>query len=189
MALRVVSYNAYGMPYTSVRGERVREAARRIGGMSPGLVAMQEVWMEEDAQAVRAILAEAGLPHSASVASTAPAAVGGSGLLIASAWPIDDVHFTSFTLGRRPHTPWHLDWMSRKGVLRATVHAPWGEMILATTHMQADYLTASYQPVRIAQALQVADAPGARDPGSPLDPGATSRGPPRRIERLPPRTP
>ncbi len=134
---------------------------RRIGPalarLRPNIVLLQELWSEADAELVMRALAEAGLTHEVHGASARFAAFGSSGLLIAADRPLHDVDTLEYELGRWPHTPYHLDWLSRKAVLLAAVDTPGGRLLLANTHWQAAYRTGNYAPVRVAQALELCD--------------------------------
>jgi endonuclease/exonuclease/phosphatase family metal-dependent hydrolase len=162
MRLRVLSFNTWSVPWISDQREaRVRRVGQAIAELAPDVVALQEVWTDEDARSIAAALATSGLPHVRYFASSAPVGFGSAGLLIASVHPLADVAYQPFTLGARPHTPWHLDWVASKGVIRARIDTPIGALTIANTHLQASYRTGNYVPVRIGQMLQISDFVGA----------------------------
>ncbi|MGE3671282.1 MAG: endonuclease/exonuclease/phosphatase family protein [Polyangiaceae bacterium] len=157
-ALRVVSWNVWGVPFVSdSREARMRRIGPAIANLRPNVVLLQELWDEADARLVVSDLAAAGLRYQVHDASVRFAAFGCSGLLIAADRPLHDVARLDYELGRWPHTPYHLDWLSRKAALAATIDTPSGKLLLVNTHWQAAYRTGNYAPVRVAQSLELAD--------------------------------
>jgi hypothetical protein len=77
--------------------------------------------------------------------------------LIASRYPIRDFRFRRFTQGRHPHVPWHVDYMSGKGVAQVKVDTPVGPITLGATHLQASYGSKDYVFVQMHQALEAAE--------------------------------
>lgn len=154
----LLSYNVWAVPYgiSPNIDARLQAIATEIVRRGPDLVALQELWRPEDAEAVGARLTEAGYQHH----HFGPGAGGpdddkGSGLFIASRWPISEVSFEAFTAGHTPHIPWHVDWMANKGVAAVRVQSPVGPVVVADTHLQATYLTGNYNFVQMAQALSL----------------------------------
>ena len=168
-ALRLVSFNVWGVPLISPsRAERIERIVPAIAELEPNVVALQEAWTEEDARHLRGALIEAGLKHVEHFASDALAAYGSAGLLVASDTPMSNVQFVPFDLGRRPHTPWHVDWIGTKGALRVTLETGVGPVEFVTAHLQASYLTGDYVPTRLGQALSLSDLIGTRAGPRPL---------------------
>jgi endonuclease/exonuclease/phosphatase family metal-dependent hydrolase len=156
LELTVVSYNVWGVPMVSPdREARIEEIARRLTELDADVVALQELWVPEDATLIAARLADAGLPHHHRFSSH-PAGQSESGLFIASRYPIDEVRFEAFRAGTTPYIPWHLDWMARKGVGVVRLKTPAGPFVLANTHFQASYAVGDYSFVQLSQALQLA---------------------------------
>ncbi|MEQ8274577.1 MAG: endonuclease/exonuclease/phosphatase family protein [Deltaproteobacteria bacterium] len=150
--LRVLTYNIWGIPLiTPARAERVEAIGRAIAEVEPDLVALQEVWMERDAMELTRALERAGLPHVRHFATTFP---GGSGLLVASRYPIERDHFRKYSQGQVPHTPWHLDWIAGKGAAVVEVRTPTGPVRFSATHLQAGYGSDEYVPVQLSQMLE-----------------------------------
>ena len=93
--LTVVSYNVWGVPMVSPdRQARIAEIARRLAALDADLIALQELWVPEDAQRIGAALADAGLPHQQRF-GTSPETQSESGLFIASRYPIEDAQSAS----------------------------------------------------------------------------------------------
>lgn len=154
----LLSYNVWAVPYgiSPNIDARLQAIATEIVRRGPDLVALQELWRPRDADAVGARLAEAGYQHH----HFGPGAGGpdddkGSGLFIASRWPISEVSFEAFSAGHTPHIPWHVDWMANKGVAAVRVQSPVGPIVVADTHLQATYQTGNYDFVQMAQALSL----------------------------------
>ncbi len=154
--LRVVDLNAWGVPFRHAHDELLGRLAERITELRPDIVALQEVWFEEDANALAAALRRGGLTHVHHRATNEVMAYDSSGLLIASRHPITAIAFHQFRAGRSPSLPWHPDWFSGKGVLLATIRTPRGEVEVANLHLHADYEGVSYADVRMAQAVEAA---------------------------------
>src|SRR5687768_9165156 len=112
--LRVLTYNVWGVPViTPLRTERMTRIPAKIAELRPDVVAIQEAWTEEDAAILIEGLAQAGLTYTERHSPEWPDQ---NGLLIASRYPMRDFHFVRYSQGRHPHVPWHVDYMSGKGV-------------------------------------------------------------------------
>lgn len=154
--VRVISMNLWGVPGAPDRAARMKAFGPAVAALRPHLVALQEVWLGDDQDAVLRGLAAAGLVH----ARRFPGPRFGSGLLVASVWPLAGERFTPFDLGGKPHAPWHGDWWGGKGVAVLRVATPHGQLLVADTHLHASYGTDEYLPTQVAQALQVGEAVG-----------------------------
>ena len=63
--LKVLTYNIWGIPIiTPARSARVEAIGDAIAELAPDLVTLQEVWLEEDAEALRGALEKIGLVHT-----------------------------------------------------------------------------------------------------------------------------
>ena len=120
--LRVVSYNAWGVPLSSALGKRFRELPTAIVGFEPDIVCLQEVWGSSFRK--KLVL---GLGHGFHVAKST-----GGGLMVASRFPIVAEKFTAFpdfeglALEER---------IARKGLLEIVLDTPRGPLRVATTHL------------------------------------------------------
>jgi len=153
--LRVLTYNVWGVAWiTPMRTERMMRIPEKIAELQPDIVAIEEAWTDEDAAILIAGLSQAGLTH---VERHSPAWPDQNGLLIASRYPLRDFHFKRFTQGHHPHVPWHVDYMSGKGVARVKVDTPVGPVFFAATHLQASYGSNDYIFVQMHQALEAAE--------------------------------
>lgn len=165
--VRVVSYNAYLVPVTApARAQRLEALPAKLSELRPDVVMLQEVWAEADSASLERSFREQGLAHVRRSASARPFAYGGAGLLLASRFPISADTLHGFELGRRPHTPYHLDWIGKKGAQDVRIETPLGPVRFVNTHLQASYATGDYESVRVAQSLELAD--WLRDDSLPL---------------------
>lgn len=156
LQVRVVCLNTWGVPFSSRLAARVAKLGPELARLRPQIVCLQEVWREEDGAALIEALAAAGLPH----AHHWKEGFVGSGLLIASAWPLREVTFRPFALAGKAHKPWHGDWYARKGVALVSLETPIGPLLVADTHLHARYGSDEYLPVQITQAAEVVEVIG-----------------------------
>ena len=155
LPLRVLSFNAWGIWMVSpAREARIEAMGPAIAALAPDVVAMQEVWVDEDAERLADALARAGLPHSQRFYSTWP---GNSGLLIASRYPIERAEFVEYAEGTYPDIPWHVDWLAGKGMARVRLRTPAGPVDVASTHVQAAYGSRRYELIQLSQLLEGAE--------------------------------
>jgi endonuclease/exonuclease/phosphatase family metal-dependent hydrolase len=166
LTVKVLSYNVWGVPYIAPeRAERIEEIGRQVAELAPDLVAMQEVWDPRDAELLGGPMAAAGLTHTHLFGSHDQS----SGLWIASRYPIEQVHFEPFELGKKVYIPWHVDYMAEKGLAVVRVTTPVGPLVLANTHLQAPYSVGNYDYLQMAQAMQAADTLFPVGAGAPPD--------------------
>jgi endonuclease/exonuclease/phosphatase family metal-dependent hydrolase len=147
-----VTWNVWGVPAITTRlDERMAALPDAILGLDPDIVVLQELWTKEHAESVAKRFGERGLPDSQWFASER----GATGLFLASKLPLRAGTFRPFSLGRIPHSLWHLDWLVEKGVAGAVLTTPLGELRVEATHLQAQYRTDRYAAERLAQAVEV----------------------------------
>lgn len=154
LSLRVVTWNVWDVPIVATNtAERMARIVPALATLEPDLVALQEVWVEEDAAILIDDLHAAGLLYTHHYRGEGMKC----GLLIASRYPFRDLGFHPFVLGTTSHVPWHIDWNADKGIARVRVQTPIGEVDFADTHMQASYGPGGYLSVRLGQAVEVAE--------------------------------
>ena len=122
----------------------------------PDVVCLQELWEPHHSELVSRRLAAHGFREFRRFDGPR----GRSGLFVASRWPLRDGAFRPFSIGRMPHSLWHLDWMVEKGVGDVLVQTPLGALRLENTHLQAQYRTDGYAAERLAQAVDLHARPG-----------------------------
>ena len=150
--LRVLTWNVWGVPaITSHLDERMAALPNAIATLGPDIVLLQELWEPRHAESVGRKLGEHGFRHARRFETPA----GATGLFVASKFPLGAGAFRSFSLGRMPHSLWHLDWMVEKGLANVVVETPLGALRIENTHLQAQYRTDRYGPERLAQAAEI----------------------------------
>lgn len=149
----MVSWNVWGLPWgiSDAREARIERIAPAILALKPDLVCLQEVWVEEDGALLAAAFAEAGLTHCVHASD----GLLGSGLLIASRYPIKSERFEAFESTGKLHKVWHGDAWARKGALEVRVETPLGGLRVVSTHLHARYGSDEYLSVQLAQAAQL----------------------------------
>ncbi len=146
--------------------ERMAAIADALPKLAPDLLAFQEVWTDASRDTLVAGARAAGLQsiwHP-------PATTGSGGLLIASRFPLTEVHFEAYRARGFPERIQHSDYWGGKGFVRARVETPEGAVVFANTHLHANYALPGdvdeYVGVRTAQLVQLAS--GLRDTPAPL---------------------
>jgi len=155
-SLRVVTWNVWGIPEVVAPhlDARIAAVAPALAELEPDVVALQEVWESEHAELLVEAFREHGLVHSLHVGGDGREA----GLLVASRHPIRERAFHPYSMGGVPLVPWHADFAVDKGVTLVEVDAPCGRVVVANTHLQANYGALPYQAVRLSQAVELARA-------------------------------
>ncbi len=156
VSLKIVTFNIQDIYIVSTdRAERMYAIAEKLSTLDPDIVGFQESFVKKD----RRILTEklknnSRLQHH----QYYPSRVGGSGLLISSAFPIIEEAFVRF----RDSNPFYKitegDWWAGKGVALARIELPDGNGLVDfyNTHAQADYGSSTYRIVRKNQMSQLA---------------------------------
>jgi len=154
--LRVVTFNIQDLlVVASDHEERMAAIARKLGELDPDIVGFQESFIEEHRQVLLAGLREhTRLDHF----QYYPSAKMGSGLLTASAYPIDEVFFHRFTGSNPWWKVWEGDYWAGKGVSLARIELPGGRLVdFYNTHAQADYGVEANRLVRQGQMRELAE--------------------------------
>ena len=129
MELRVLTYNIWGIPViTPSRRARVDGMAAAIAKLDPHMIALQEVWIDDDAAQLARELSGLGFRYSHRFPTE-------SGLLVVSKYPMGNPRFDRYRAGQYPHNPLHVDWMAEKGVGLVTVHTLLGEVDFVCTYL------------------------------------------------------
>ncbi len=153
--LKLITYNiadAYG--FTSNRTERVTAIAKRLCELDPDIVGIQEAFIQKDRDLLYTELAPSRLKHHVRF----PSATLGNGLLILSAFPIEEAYFWRFTRAGHWWAVWEGDWWAGKGVGLARLRLPGGGVVdFYNTHAQAQRGGSPYNlDARKAQLIEMA---------------------------------
>jgi len=152
LRFRVVTWNVWGVPVITPRlDERMEAIPDAVAALEPDVVCLQELWEPRHSELVSKRLAAHGFRDFRRFDGQR----GRSGLFVASRWPLRGGAFRPFSIGRMPHSLWHLDWMVEKGVGDVLVQTPLGALRLENTHLQAQYRTDGYAAERLAQAVEI----------------------------------
>lgn len=135
LTLKIVTYNiADAYLFTGNREERMRAIAGKLIELDADLVGLQEAFVEADRDILLGALAGSKLHHH----MLFPGATVGNGLLILSAFPIQEAFFHRYQHSNPWYKLWQGDWWAGKGVGLARVMLPNGAIIdFFTTHAQA----------------------------------------------------
>jgi endonuclease/exonuclease/phosphatase family metal-dependent hydrolase len=164
--LRVVTFNiADGYGFTNNRTERMRAVARTLRELDPDLVGLQESFIASDRALLLGELAGSRLAHHVRF----PGATVGNGLLILSAFPIEEAWFHRYASNNPWFRLWEGDWWAGKGIGLARVRLPDGSLLdFFDTHAQAGRNNPENETVRLAQMRELATfVREARIPGVP----------------------
>ena len=153
--LRIMTYNIQDLWVVGRnRPARMRALAEEIAELDPDIVGFQEAFIHKE----RAILIE-GLKQSSRLNHFHyfRSATVGSGLLVASAFPIREAVFHRYTVSGNWFKLWEGDWWAGKGTGLARVEHPVGGIIdFYDTHAQAGYGNLRYDEVRKQQMTELA---------------------------------
>ncbi len=150
ITLKVVTFNIQDTWVVGRnRPERMRAIGTKLNILDPDLVGFQEAFVEEDIQILKDELKSSRLQHW----QYYPSGAVGSGVLIASVWPIKEVFFHQFTTAGQWWKLYQGDGAAGKGVGLARVELPNGAgfIDLFNTHAQAGYGNSYYDIVREQQ--------------------------------------
>lgn len=148
------------------RPERMRAIGTKLSILDPDLVGFQEAFIEKDIAILKEELKSSRLQHW----QYYPSGAVGSGVLIASVWPIVEVFFHQYTVAGQWWKIYQGDGAAGKGVGLARVQLPDGAgyIDLFNTHAQAGYGNSYYDVVREQQMTEFGQfISGARLPTCP----------------------
>lgn len=155
MTLKVVTFNiADAYLFTTNRPERMRALAEKLTELGVDIAGIQESFVAEDRHLLFDALASSRLKYH----MIYPAATVGNGLLILSAWPIEEAYFHRYSTSNPWYRIWEGDWWAGKGVGLARIVLPNGSCIdFYDTHAQAGRANATgYLEVRTQQMTEMA---------------------------------
>ncbi|MEE3328267.1 MAG: endonuclease/exonuclease/phosphatase family protein [Myxococcota bacterium] len=160
MQIRVLTLNVWALPLGIARHShyRMERIGQELATLEADVVALQEVWTAEARNQLREAAQAAGYSE---IWHRRPA-FGGSGLMVMSRLPVQDIRFTPFTLEGLPQRPQHADYYGGKGFVEITLETPAGPLVLINTHLHAGYAPSDvldeYEGIRAAQAIELATA-------------------------------
>lgn len=117
--INILTFNCWGLLHLSEkRDERLAAIARQLAATepTPHIVALQEVWVEDDYNRIRretrSILPYGKRYHAGPL---------GAGLVVLSRWPIEESSMRPYSLSGRPTAFFRGDWFVGKGVACARI--------------------------------------------------------------------
>ncbi len=152
--LKLVTFNVQALWVVGPkRPERMRGIAAKMAELDPDVAGFQEAFVPEDRDLLTSELTrQTRLQHHHYFRS----ATVGSGLLVSSAFPIEEAFFHRYTASNPWYKVWEGDWWAGKGVGLCRLALPDGGHIdFYNTHAQAAYLT-GYTEVRVQQMTELA---------------------------------
>lgn len=153
VTLKVVTFNIHDLFVVSKhRPERMAAIARHLVALDPDIVGIQEAFISSDREVLLNGIAATRLQHHRYF----PSASVGSGLLILSAYPINEHFFFRYTQGGYWYEVWRGDWWAGKGVALARIELPQGYVDFFDTHAHARYGTTRYDGIRLSQMQEFA---------------------------------
>lgn len=154
VTLKVATFNIHDLYLASTdRPLRMRSIGAKLMILDPDIVGFQEAFIASD----RAVLLKELESTRLKYHQYYPSGNVGSGLLIASAFPIKEVYFHRFTTSNPFYKIWEGDWWAGKGVALARLELPEGHIDFYNTHAQAGYGNPAYDLVRNEQMAELAD--------------------------------
>jgi len=164
--LKVVTFNIQDLMVVGQnRPERMRAIAAKLFVLDPDIVGFQEAFIAADRQILLDELKNSRLQYN----QYYPSGSVGSGVLICSAFPIEEVYFHQYSIANPWYKMWEGDWWAGKGVGLARVKISEGHYLdFFNTHAQAGYGNANYKIVREQQMTEAAEfVNGAHCPSIP----------------------
>jgi sphingomyelin phosphodiesterase 2 len=167
LPLRVLSFNCWGIPaITQDLDTRMVAIGQALGRMELDIAGLQEVVRPSDRERILAGASAGGLTYGHYYSS----GMVGSGLLLLSRFPIEEVGYLPYRLNGRPQDLMRPDYYAGKGVGWARLRTPAGPVDSYNTHLIAEYLEFGpdvYHAHRVAQAFELARFIDSRSAGTP----------------------
>ncbi len=133
--IRVFTLNCWGLlGISKKRKERMAAIGSYLSRGEYDIVLLQEVWVAEDYETIRALVADA-FPFSHFFDN----GIIGSGTCIFSRVQIHDATFHEFTMNGYPHKIWHGDWFGGKGLGVCQMVFKGFDVHVYTSHYHAEY--------------------------------------------------
>lgn len=153
VTLKVITFNVQNLWLVGRdRPNRMRAIGEKLAELDPDIVGFQEVFVPEERQLLIDALAPTRLTHI----EYFPSGTVGSGLMLASAFPIAESFFHRFSVSNKWYHLWEGDFWAGKGIAVSRVKTPAGIIDVFNTHAQADYGMQRNVDVRAIQMQEAA---------------------------------
>ncbi|KAM9928777.1 hypothetical protein OXX80_009907 [Metschnikowia pulcherrima] len=157
--LKLLTFNCWGLKYVSkLREERLKAIAEKLAVTDHDLVALQEIWVEEDWQYIERLCSNR-FPYRRFFKA---GIIAGPGLALLSSVPIESTFLYRFPINGRPSAFFRGDWLVGKSIAVTILkpHVPGArQLAVLNSHMHAPYSQhgdASYSTHRACQAWDLA---------------------------------
>ncbi|NLF57635.1 MAG: hypothetical protein GX580_08350 [Candidatus Hydrogenedens sp.] len=153
--VRLVTFNIQALWVVGRdRPARMRAIAGRLAELDPDVVGFQEAFVPADRELLVSELKRlTRLQHH----QYYPSANVGSGVMISSAWPLEEVWFHRYAAHAPAYRFWEGDGLAGKGIGLARIALPGGGVMdFFNTHAQAGYGNPAYKLVRAEQMREAA---------------------------------
>lgn len=158
--LRIITYNVQDLWIIGKdRIKRMKALGKKLTELDPDIAGFQEAFIDRDRQVLIESLSHSRLKFYRYF----PSGVVGSGLLVASAYPIKEALFHRYAASNPWYKIWEGDWWAGKGIALARIELPDGRgcFDVYNTHVQAGYrkhlYTNDYNEIRGQQMSELAD--------------------------------
>lgn len=155
LTLKVLTFNIQDLLVVASNHEnRMRAIARKLNEVDPDIAGFQEAFVAAHREILTtALKQQTRLQHFQYYDSGTM----GSGVLIASAYPIEEVYFQRYTDNNPWWKIWEGDWWAGKGAGLARIALPGGRYLdFYNSHAQAGYGNPYYDTVRTNQMSEFA---------------------------------
>lgn len=153
VTLKLVTFNVQNLYFAGRnRPARMRAIGAKLAELDPDIACFQECFVPADRHVLIDALGATRLRHMEYFQSGTV----GSGLLIASAYPIVETFFHRYIATNEWFRLWEGDWWAGKGIALARIQLPQGVMDVFNTHAQATYGREANRRARMQQMREAA---------------------------------
>ncbi len=153
--LNILTLNTWGVPNSKDKDIRAAALADYLSTCHHHIIALQEMWTPAAIDTVREGAIKGGLEHIHHF----PSGIIGSGLMLLSRFPVEEIGFRRFRLAGAPEPLWQGDFLAGKGMAYARLKLPETYLDVYNTHVVAQYRPDEqdvHRPHRAAQIFELA---------------------------------
>ena len=131
-SIKLLTFNINGTPVIDpTRSKRISAITERLQTGAYDVALFQEAYVAQDRRDLKNLFFSSVSDEAEDGAGSLFSAAWGSGLVIASRWPIRKSHLFHYSI----QTPMSKDFFLKRGLLAATVDSPAGEIDIYNTHL------------------------------------------------------
>lgn len=153
--LNILTFNTWGIPNSKDKDDRSAALAEYLSTCDHDIIGLQETWTQSAIETIREGALKGGLIHIHHF----PAGIIGSGLMLLSRYPVEEIGFRRFRLAGAPEPLWQGDFLAGKGMAYARIQLPETRIDVYDTHVVAQYRPDEqdvHRPHRAAQIFELA---------------------------------